>query len=329
MGQVRHEHESPTWARAVNRVWERVLDVQHEAPRALDAAHHEVDVEGIGPIGYYVDAHARGRPIVLLHGVHAAASAFDVKPLFEAFRGERPVYAPDLPGFGTSDRGPKPYTPELYARALERFLIDVVSPREEPVDVVALSLTSEIAARVAIESPSLFHTLTLISPTGMGADPPHVDPRRATRVERLLEVPLWSSPLYRALTSRPSVRWFLRQHFHGKVPDDYVAHAVSTARVAGAQHAPWAFVSGSLFTNHPKVALYERLRVPTLVLYDRDPHTDFSQLEPLERANRAIRTHRVVATRGLPHFERRDEVADAIRAIAEEARRGEEADARA
>lgn len=329
MGHMRHGRDESRTARAIDRVWERVLDVRDEAPRALDAAHHELEVEGIGRIGYYVDAHARGRPIVLLHGIHAAASAYDVRPLFDAFRAERPVYAPDLPGFGTSERGPKEYGPALYARAVQRFLIDVVTPREEPVDVVALSLTSEIAARVAIDSPELFHTLTLISPTGLGAEPPHVDPRRAARAQALLDLPLWSSPLYRVLTSRPSVRWFLRQHFHGKVPNEFVDHAVRTARVSGARYAPWAFVSGALFTNHPKVALYERLRVPTLVLYDRDPHTDFSQLEPLERANRAIRTHRVPGTRGLPHFERRDEVVDSIHELAEEARRGEQAEARA
>lgn len=94
--------------------WQRVLGVR-EAPRALDAAHHDLDITLIGRVGYYVDAHTRGRPIVLVHAIHPAASAFDVKPLFDALRGERPVYAPDLPGFGTSDRGPNTYCPILYA----------------------------------------------------------------------------------------------------------------------------------------------------------------------------------------------------------------------
>ncbi|UJR84430.1 alpha/beta fold hydrolase [Sandaracinus amylolyticus] len=312
----------------VEQVWHRVLGTR-EAPRALDAAHHDLDIALIGRLGYYVDAHAKGRPIVLLHGIHAAASAYDVKPLFDAFRGERPVYAPDLPGFGTSERGPNQYCPMLYAKALKRFLVDVVTPREEPVDVVALSLSSEIAARVAIDSPHLFRTLTMISPTGLGSRTPRIDPRRAARIERMLDLPLWASPLYRVLTSRRSVKYFLDKSFHGRAPKAYVDHAVRTARVHGAHHAPFAFVAGQLFTSNARETLYERLRVPTLVLYDRDPHSDFAQLDGLERRNRAVRAHRVPGTRGLPHFERCHEVVQTIRDLQEETRRGEESEIRA
>lgn len=300
-----------------------------ESPRALDAAHHTLDIALIGRLGYYVDAHASGRPIVLLHGVHAAASAFDMRPLFDAFRGERPVYAPDLPGFGTSDRGPNQYSPVLYAKAIERFLIDVVSPRGEPVDVVALSLGSELIARVAIEQPSLFRTLTLISPTGLGAQPRRIDASRSATIARVLRVPLWGRPLYRVLTSRPSVKHFLRKSFAGKVPSDYVDHAVRTSRVAGAHDAPFAFVAGSIFTRDALGALYEHLRVPTLVLYDRDPYTGFERLDDLTRRNPAVRARRIAGTCGMPHFEQRDEVVRAIRELQDETRRGEEAEARA
>lgn len=303
-----------------------------EVPRALEAAHHELDVALVGRLGYYVDAHASGRPIVLLHALHAAASAYDVRPLFEAFRGERPVYALDLPGFGTSSRGPNRYCPMLYAKAIERFLLDVVTPREEPVDVVALSLTSEMVAEVALRSPHLFHTLTLISPTGLGERAPRGAAARASHaaaLERVLEVPLWSRPLYRALTSRPSVRWFLGKSFAGPVPRGYVDHAVRTARAPGAHHAVWSFVAGSLFTADACDRLYAQLRVPTLVLHDEDPYTGFERLPALARGNAAVRAERILGTRGLPHFERREEVVRAIRALSEEARRGEEAHARA
>ena len=39
------------------------------------------------------------RPLLLLHSINASASAYEVKPLFEHYRQQRPVYAPDLPGF--------------------------------------------------------------------------------------------------------------------------------------------------------------------------------------------------------------------------------------
>lgn len=323
-----HQRPHRPLATRVESAWQRVLRAR-EAPRSLEAAHHELDVALIGRIGYYVDAHAPGRPLVLIHGIHAAASAYDVKPLFDAFRGERPVYAPDLPGFGTSERGPNTYCPILYAKAIKRFVIDVVSPRGEPVDVIALSLSGELLARIAVEEPALFHTITLIAPTGLERAARAVSGRRAARVERALRFPLWAAPAYRLLTSRPSVRHFLKKQFAGRVPRDFVDHSVRTARAPGAHFAPWAFVAGSLFTSDAFSTLYEKLRVPTLVVHDGAPFTDFGRVGELARRNPAVRTKHVEGTRGLPHFERRDEVVRAIRELYEETRRGEEAEARA
>lgn len=331
-----------------------------EAPRALDAAHHSFETTLTGRIGYYVDAHKPGPPIALVHGVHAAGSAFDMRPLFEAFRAERSVYAIDLPGFGTSERSPGPYSAMLYSRVIERFLTEVVSPRGEPVDVVALSLSSEFAARTARDRPELFRTLTLISPTGFTSRETHIRektepsrerggigrqarivvgtllmrplrrlPSRHRALESMLRVPLWSKPLYRALTSRASIRHFLRKSFYGKIPSDYVDFAVRTSRVAGAHEAPTAFLVGQLFSRDVLNEVYAGLHVPTLILYDRDPYTRFDRLAELTRRNPAVRAHRIERTCGMPHFERRDEVARAIRDFGEEARRGEEAEARA
>lgn len=53
--------------------------------------------------------HGEGAPVVLVHSVNAAASSFEMRPLFEGLRGERPVLAFDLPGFGRSQRGPRRY----------------------------------------------------------------------------------------------------------------------------------------------------------------------------------------------------------------------------
>jgi pimeloyl-ACP methyl ester carboxylesterase len=49
-------------------------------------------------------------PLLLIHSVNAAASAYEVRPLFDHYRGRRPVYALDLPGFGQSDRSDRLYS---------------------------------------------------------------------------------------------------------------------------------------------------------------------------------------------------------------------------
>jgi len=143
-----------------SRLFDRTSRPLHPA---LAASRHDL-VTADGTLSYYADLKASGRPLVLLHGVHAAASAYEMRPLFEAFRGKRKIYALDLPGFGFSDRGARTYTPETYVRAIEHLLRHAAS--REPADVIALSLTSEYVAKVAIEMPELIRSLTFISPTG-------------------------------------------------------------------------------------------------------------------------------------------------------------------
>ncbi len=110
-----------------------------------------------GRLNYYVDRQAQGRPLVLIHSVNAAASSYEMGPLFDQYRGQRPVFALDLPGFGFSERSERIYSPELFSSAIEDFLDSEV---KAPADVIALSLGAEFAARTALARPNLIHSLT-------------------------------------------------------------------------------------------------------------------------------------------------------------------------
>ena len=74
------------------------------------------------------------------------------------------MYALELPGFGFSNRADRVYTPELFTGAVLEFLQTQVG---RAADVVALSLSSEFAARAARQAPERFRSLTFISPTGL------------------------------------------------------------------------------------------------------------------------------------------------------------------
>jgi hypothetical protein len=75
--------------------------IDHELPleKALPAEREIYFSEAAGRLSYYFDRRAAGRPLVLLHSINAAASAFEMGPLFEHYRASRPVYALDLPGY--------------------------------------------------------------------------------------------------------------------------------------------------------------------------------------------------------------------------------------
>jgi pimeloyl-ACP methyl ester carboxylesterase len=292
--------------------------INHEVPlpSAISAERRTFASDTAGELSYYADMSQAGRPLVLLHSINAGSSAYEVRPLFDQYRAHRPVYALDLPGFGFSDRSDREYTPALYAAAIGDFIENEV-PSSDGVDVVAMSLTSEFAARAALDRPTVVHTLTLISPTGFSGEERQNRTERATRtgtsdrLYRAFTFPLWSQALYDALVSRPSLRYFLERQFTGAVDEGLIDYAFLTTHRPGAKNAPLYFVSGKLFTNTIRADVYDHLAQPVLVLYDIDPNITFDQLpQTLERGN--WHSAQITPTRGLPHWEQLDQTVAAL-----------------
>ncbi len=266
---------------------------------ALDARRFGVDIDGFGRLACYADEQVAGRPLLLLHSINAAPSAREVAPLFDRYRRRRPVYALELPGFGFSERPAIDYSPTLYAQCLQAFCEQQF---DGPADVVALSTTAEFVARAALEAPGLFNSLVLVSPTGMGdREPPSGS--ASDRLRKLFSIPVFSAGLYRALTTRPSIRFFLGLSFEHEVPEELLDQACATARQPGARHAPFRFLAMALFTPGAVEHLYRPLAVPSLVLYDKDPNINFERLPELLASNPAFRAERIAPTCGLPHWD--------------------------
>ena len=291
------------------------IDHQMSLPPALDAERRELQSPRAGRLSYYADTRAEGRPLVLIHSINAAGSAYEMRPIFNAFRAQRPVFALDLPGFGFSERSERTYSPALYRNAITDFLANAVG---EAADVVALSLGSEFAASAALERPDLFASLALISPTGFGYSTATPSSQGAQssglsdRAYRTLSFPLWAQGLYDLLATRRSIRYFLQMNFVGAVDKGLEDYAYTTTHQPGARHAPLHFVSGKLFTSGIRQQVYERLTLPVLVIYDRDPNIRFDMLEPMLAAHPNWQTARITPSLGLPHFEQMPAVEGAL-----------------
>lgn len=274
---------------------------------ALGGERRTLMLADFGPVVYYADPRGQGRPLILAHSVNAAASAYEVRPLWNVYAGTRPVYALEWPGFGSSGRPDVPYTPELMARALAAL----VEQLNTGVDVVALSLGSEFAARVALHDPRV-RSLSLISPSGFG--PPGGGSPQAGGDTLYRRLRRFGDVLFGALRSRPSLQYFLSRSFRGPVPGDVVDYAADTSRQPGAKYAPLSFISGQLFHPSAYEALYCRLHTPTLVLYDRDAFVAFDRL-PLFARQANVTVQRIAGTDGLPHFEKLPDVKAALDAF--------------
>lgn len=295
-------------AAALVGAFRRILRRDEALPPALPGACVFVEDPDGGFVATYRSGPRNGRDVVLVHSVNAAASAAEMRPLFERLAPDRRVVALDLPGYGLSTRGDRPYRPDLMAGAIRAVIRDLDSG---PVHLVALSLGSEFAARVAAESPDLVASLGLISPTGLGSN-------RASGPQEP-GAPSWARagvlarPVFAALTSRPSIRYFLSRSFEGPVDDGLADYAHRTAGREGARFAPFAFLAGRLFSPDA-FHTYQAVDVPAAVLYDEDPFTGFGRLPELV-AHEAWAEERIPGTKGLAHFDEPDRTLEALRRL--------------
>lgn len=288
-------------------------------PNAIDAETREFRSHAAGTVRFYVDDFVGGRPLVLLHGVHACASAYEVKSLFERFRRERTVIAPDLPGFGISPREDVSYTRRIYASFVEEF-VRAMAAKYGEVDVVALSLSCEFAARAALANPAV-RSLTFLSPTGFSARSRHHGRLRAdadhrsTRLHRVFRAPVVGSALYETLTTKTSIGHYLGKAFQGPVDEGFSSYAFATARQPGARHAPLAFISGRLFDPEIRQTVYEELHQPVLVVHGTDGFTTFDLLSDTVTRRPNWRVVPLEATGSLPHVEQAEITAATLEAF--------------
>ena len=284
-----------------------------ELPLALDAERRDTG-DGTDRLSYYVAGD--GPPLLLIHSINAAGSAYEIKPIFDHFVASRRVYAPDLPGFGFSDRSRRDYTVALYVDALRSMLDEIAAESgEQAVDALALSLSSEFLARAALDEPSRFRTLALVTPTGFrkGSEKLRAaegSTREIGWLKAFVNVPLWRRGLYRGLVRPGVIRFFLRKTWGSDdIDEGLAAYDDLTTHQPGAENAPLAFLSGSLFSRDIR-NVYEALEMPVWLPHGtRGDFKDFSEANwAREKSNWQVQAWESGA---LPHFEQTEAFMDA------------------
>lgn len=264
----------------------------------------------VWPLSYYLDTSAGNDapPVLLIHSVNAAASAYEIKPIYEHFQGRRTVAALDLPGYGFSARHAKRYTPDLMTEAIQAMVDHLIETTgHSAVDVLACSVSCEYLARAAQARPDAYRSLALVSPSGFNRDPNEVGPRAYTRGKPWLYRLLTQSSnfarfVFNGLASEKSIRFFLEKTWGEKnVDPGVIDYAWRTAHQPGARHAPFSFLSGYLFSADA-ADLYVDLAPPIWLAYGTKG--DFTN----ETVNNMLKHHAASTQQAfdagaLPHFQ--------------------------
>lgn len=206
-------------------------------------------------------------PLVLLHTPALHGSVYEMRGLVEPLARYFRVYAPDLLGFGLSDRPSLDYTVGVYTQVCKDFLSQVV---QKPALLVASQLSCNYAIEVAASEPQLCSGLVLLSPLAL-----HGAPRSVASFlpPALLEAAPFKMLLYAMLAQGQRLydrfKPAIAQPAGSSVsPADDARYYFATTHRFGAEHAVMALLAGSL--THDVSRQVEQVQQPTLVIWGAD-----------------------------------------------------------
>lgn len=106
----------------------------------------------------------RGSPVVFIHGL-GSSGYMEWRHNLETVATRHRVFAPDLPGYGRTDKPKARYTIPYFARYIQRYMED---RGLRSAAVVGASLGGGVALELALEQPSLVRKLVLVNTLGLG-----------------------------------------------------------------------------------------------------------------------------------------------------------------
>ncbi len=238
--------------------------------------YHEADGGG--------GAGARRPTLVFVHGIGVGASSYEWSKVTPAFAGTHRVVAPDLIGFGESER------PRLVPGAagqvgiLAEFLENVAgADGGGPVVLIARGLAAGLCARLAAERPELVARLVCIMPRGASEAP------SALRVAA--RMPTLGRLVYRNFVARAAT---IRRHLETRLfadPARVTAEAVEVHRLCAQQYQA-GFTVRAAWRGALDVRLerqFRALRCPALILVpSHAPGRDRDRALRLGRSNPGV-----------------------------------------
>jgi pimeloyl-ACP methyl ester carboxylesterase len=241
-------------------------------------------------------------PLLFLHNFGGGASAYEWSKVYPAFAANYRILAPDLIGWGSSAHPVRDYQIQDYLTTISEFITQTC---QEPVTVVASSLTGALIIRLAISRPDLFKVLFLVCPAGFD----DFGQGAGRRLPFLLINTPWLDNLIYALgaENESAVRNFLESFLFAKperLTEEIVQAYLISAQQLNAKFAALAFLRGDLYFD---LSLYiQQLKVPSVFFWGED--AQFTNIELGKRLaslnKNAVRDFVGIASTGiLPHLE--------------------------
>jgi len=220
--------------------------------------HRDVTASGVR---LRVSEEGAGPAVVLLHGLFVDHSSWSdvTKHLRDEFR----LIAPDLPGFGESEKPPAsrfPYGVDAFAEAIADMYAGLALGRAA---VVGHALGGAVALTLAARHPELVERLVLIDTLCYDAP---LDLHR-----RIALMPFIGSLVFKQLLGRAAFRAYVRDAMYAgsdRVPNQRIEHYYELFNSPAARGSALATLRSTVDTRSI-VAHTTRIQTPTLVVWGR------------------------------------------------------------
>ncbi|MFN4218330.1 MAG: alpha/beta fold hydrolase [Candidatus Bipolaricaulia bacterium] len=255
----------------------------------------------------------RGPTIVLLHGGGIDSASLSWRLALEALAPYYCVYAPDLPGYGASDKPALAYTTEFFIEFVQKLLDALKLSR---VSLIGLSMGGAIALGVALRAPQRIEKLVLVDSYGLQERfRAHVLVWALTRWPKLQDIaalPIRYSKVLlrwgmRLLTGNPSF-----------ITPELVEEVARWARDPHARRAFARWLRDEISWHRVKtnfLSELSRIEAPVLLIHgERDRVVP---VEAVRRAQRLFKNARLFVISGCGHWAPRERPEEVHRAIVE------------
>jgi pimeloyl-ACP methyl ester carboxylesterase len=210
----------------------------------------------------------KGQPLLFVHSICLGGSSYEWSKVYPEFAGRFRVLAPDLVGFGESQRPDAPFSAADYVKMLAEF-IRATCGEGTPI-IVGSGLGAGFCALLASQHPDLVARLILHMPTGQH-DFGFARLRRSTQAAARMEA--LQRFLYRNYQStRAAVRnWLATGGFAdaSRVTDEVVDVFTTCAQQGGAENAIRNFHLGRL--NFDLESRMRSLALPVTLFWGNEP----------------------------------------------------------
>ena len=232
----------------------------------------------------------RGSPVLFIHGL-GSSGYIEWRFTLPALAARHRVFAPDLPGFGRSQKPRARYGIGYFARVLDRYL---EGRRLRSAAVVGTSLGGRIALELAVQYPELVSKLVLVNSLGLGRPqvqlyyPLMMVPRVGETVMGIAKGALRWAPA--TIIRKVAARYTGASSDLAQTMDD--AYLENLREIYAEEGYPEAYLATvrslvtvkALLGAHDVTGDLTRIKSPTLIVWGAD-----DPLFPLEHATRAHR----------------------------------------